>query len=213
MNIILFTKRDKPAVEKVIKCLKGNFKNVRIYKGERQEPFPQIESTEPADILISYLSPWVIPKKILDRTRLWNINFHPGPPEYPGIGCFNFAIYNGEKEYGVTAHIMEERVDSGKIIAVRRFPLYKSDSVLTLSLKSYEHMFDLFLVVIDLILRKKTLPDSSEAWQRKPYTRKELNDLCVLENGMEEEEIERRVKATAYPGMPGAHRPGEHVKK
>lgn len=205
MKINLFTKLDKPTVNEVINYLKKHFNEVTIYQGDRESPFPAKAFKEFPDILISYLSAWIIPKEILDRTKLWNINFHPGPPEYPGIGCFNFAIYNKEKGYGVTAHLMNEKVDSGKIIAVKRFPLLETDSVYSLSIKCYEHMFSLFSEVIDLILREKKLPDCDEVWKRKPYTRKELEELCKISSNMTEEEIARRIRATTYPNMPGAY--------
>ena len=75
------------------------------------------------DILISYISPWIIPPEVLNNTRMWNINFHPGSPEFPGIGCFNFAIFNSAEKFGATAHIMEPKVDTGKIIDVEYFSI------------------------------------------------------------------------------------------
>ena len=44
------------------------------------------------------------------------INFHPGPPEFRGIGCANFALLKNSKYYGSTAHVMEAKVDSGPIL-------------------------------------------------------------------------------------------------
>ncbi len=46
---------------------------------------------------------------------------------------------------------------------------------------------------------------SSEKWQRKPYTRKELNDLCLLTNDMDETEIKRRIAATTFGNKPWAY--------
>ena len=46
-----------------------------------------------------------------------------GPPaDYRGAFLYNFAILNGEEEYGVTAHLMSERFDEGALIEVDRFP-------------------------------------------------------------------------------------------
>lgn len=205
MKIALFTKVDKPFVEEIIQYLNGYFNNVIIYKGKAGDPLPVRSFDDSQDILISYLSPWIIPKEILKKTLLWNINFHPGPPEYPGIGCFNFAIYNEEKSYGVTAHLIEERVDSGRIIAVKRFSISEKDTVYSLSMKSYECMLALFFESMSAILNKNAIPSSNESWKRNPYTRKELEDLCRINIGMTEEEIKRRIKATTYPKMPGAY--------
>ena len=136
------------------------------------------ERAHPPDILISYLHPKVVSKKVLSQTKLWNINFHPGPPEYPGIGCYNFALKDDVKTYGVTAHIMEPKVDTGKIIKVKRFDVLPTDTVYSLSIKSYGHMYVMFLELMDYILKWGEVPYSSEEWKRPAYTRKELNELC-----------------------------------
>ena len=205
MKVSLFTKTGKPTVNKVIDYLNDNFVKVSIYQGKRGDLLPVECLDEVSDIAVSYLSPWIIPGQILNRTRLWNINFHPGSPKYPGIGCFNFAIYNQEETYGVTAHIMEEKVDCGRIIGTKYFPLSDEYSVSTLSIKSYENMLSLFLEIMDYIYQHKELPRSKEQWQRPPYTRKELENLCLINKDMTEEEVKRRVRATTYPDMPAAY--------
>lgn len=205
MKIVLFTKTKKPTVREVIGYLKKHFDAVTVYQGKIGDSFPRKSFAGSQDILISYLSPWIIPRQILSRTKLWNINFHPGPPEYPGIGCFNFAIYDKAKTYGITAHIMDKEVDSGRIIGVRRFPISKSDSVFILSIKSYENMFSLFVKIMKYVLKNKALPNCTEVWKRKPYTRKELEKLCKIDLNMTRDEVRRRIKATMYPAMPGSY--------
>lgn len=158
-----------------------------------------------ADLTVSYISPWVIPDRILQQTKKWAINFHPGPPEYPGIGCTNFALYEGAHEYGVTAHIMERTVDSGRILGVRRFAIEPCETVFSLTEKAYAHLSLLFEEVIEAVLRKDELPVCDEVWKRRPFTRRQLEDLCRLEFRMTKEEIDRRIRATTYPGMPGAY--------
>lgn len=202
MKFAVFAKHGKPTVDEAISYLKKKA-DVIVYQGNRGDKFPVV--TETPDVLISYLSPWIIPAGLLAKTRRWNINFHPGPPEYPGIGCFNFAIYNNEKKYGVTAHLMEAKVDSGKIIGIKRFSLIPEDDVFSLSEKSYTAMLNLFYEVMDNILNKGKIATCKEGWKRKPYTRKELNELCRINTEMDEQEIRRRVRATKYPGMPGAY--------
>lgn len=206
MRVTLFIKETKPGAGEVISYLKDHFADVSIFSAEKYSEFPQEAYKCKQDILISYLAPWVIPAKMLDTTRLWNINFHPGPPEYPGIGCTNFAIYNNEKSYGVTSHLMEKKVDTGMILAVKRFDMSKDESVYSLSMKSYKHMLELFYETMDRILNRNELPETDEKWTRSPYKREELEMLCRIEPGTPKIEIERRVKATKYPGMPGAYK-------
>ena len=205
MRVSLFTKFAKPTVDKAISYLKSHSSSFDLYQGKPGDPFPAESFRHDSDVVISYLSPWIIPKLILDKTKLWNINFHPGSLDYPGIGCFNFAIYDQAKTYGVTAHLMDEKVDRGKIVGIKEFPLEKEDSVLTLAEKSYETMIVLFFEVMDFIFKNKKLPQLEKSWQREPYRRKDLENLCLLDKNMAESEVKRRVKATTYPNMPGAY--------
>jgi methionyl-tRNA formyltransferase len=155
------------------------------------------------DYIFSFLSPSIIPSKLLEKARAAAINFHPGPPAYPGIGCTNFAIYNGEKEFGVTCHHMAPKVDSGAIINVKRFALLETDSVYTLTQRCYKFILEQFREVVSLIATGMPLPVSTETWKRKVFLRSELNALCELTTDMDEAEIRRRVRATTFPNMPG----------
>lgn len=205
MRAGLFIKREHPFTQEAQEFLGSKVDSLKVYKGMRGDPFPEDAIDEEFDIVFSYLSQWIIPETVLHRTRLWNINFHTGPPKYPGIGCTNFAIYNEENEFGITAHIMEAKVDTGRIIGVKMFALNKEDTVFTLTQKCYEAIFEIFKETVNYILEHQKLPQTDEMWQRKPYTRKELEELCRIDLSMNEEEVNKRIKATTYPDMPGAY--------
>ena len=201
----MLCKQGKASADSAADYLSNLFKDeISIYKGRVGDPFPEgIEWLE-YDYLISFLSPWIIPEHLLKKAKCAAINFHPAPPEYPGTGCFNFALYDDADTYGATCHHMAPEVDSGEIVAVRRFSVYQEDSVLTLSEKTYAHMQTLFYDIMDIILSGKELPSAvGENWRGKARTRKELDALCEIHVDMEKEEVERRVRATVFPNMPG----------
>lgn len=150
------------------------------------------------DYIFSYLSQWIIPKALIDNASKGAINWHPGPPEYPGIGCTNFAIYNNEKSFGITCHYMLEKVDSGKIIQVERFQVLPEDTVYSITQKCYLLMINSFMRIVEKIKSNENLPNSKESWKRTPYTRVQLNDLCRITLEMDEAEVNRRIKATTY---------------
>lgn len=205
-KVAFYSKINKPDIKEIIAYLNQHFEEVFIFQSDSSSSKMPSEAFEvEPDLLISYLSPWIIPDAILNKTRLFNINFHPGSPDYPGIGCFNFALYDMAKEYGITAHLMEKVVDSGKIVRVKKFPVLPSDTVHSLSLKSYSYMFNLFIELVDYIKQNNNLPPCSEVWKRKAYTRKELENLCKIDINMSTEEIDKRIRATYYPGMPSAY--------
>ena len=93
---------------------------------------------------------------------------------------------------------MKASVDCGNIIAVKRFPITKDDTVFGVTQQCYQLIEIMFYEMMDAVLQGKDLPSSTETWKRKPYTRKELNELCYISPDMSAEEMEKRIKATTY---------------
>ena len=203
MQTEIFAK-EKPGLSEAVNFLKNFTNRTTIYTGNVGDGFPQEPINRKRDLVISYMSPWIIPKEILDNTRKYAINFHPGPPEYPGIGCTNFAIYHEDKQFGVTAHIMEPKVDSGKIIAVKRFPIADNETVYSLTERCYTYILKMFYEVISKVFAEEDIFTCNEEWKRKPYTRRELDELCRITFDMEKKEIAGRIRATTYPDKQGA---------
>lgn len=197
-KVLFLCKKDNVFADRAADYIRKNFNDVLVFAGTRKDPLPNEVLQWKGDLLISFISSWIIPVDLLNNARFAAINFHPGSPEYPGTGCTNFALYNGEKEYGVTCHHMKAMVDTGNIIAVRRFPLQPDDTVYGVTQHCYQLIEELFYEIMQCIQLGQPLPESKENWTRKPYTRKQLNELCEIKPGMSEEEIERRIRATTY---------------
>ena len=83
-------------------------------------------------------------------------------------------------------------------IAVKRFPVHKSDDVASILAKTYRHQLILFYQIIKRMLAQKPLPTSPEKWSRRPFTRKELNALGQISPDMNKEEIAQRVRAAHF---------------
>ena len=174
-----------------------------VVHGERHDPLPATVADWSGDYIVSFLCPWVLPAATLGRARKAALNFHPAPPEYPGTGCYNFAIYDSAAQYGVTCHHMLPRVDSGPIVRVLRFPLLPDDTVALLKERSMSYLLTLFYEVLGVIAVGGSLPRSREKWTGKARRRAELDELCRITGDMSIAEIERRVRATTFPGAPG----------
>jgi methionyl-tRNA formyltransferase len=204
-SVLFVGKANDEYCERAAQFLRQHFPRHAIIMGGRGEAMPELARSWRGDLVVSYLSPWIIEQSLLDRASLASINFHPGPPEYPGIGCTNFAIYNQEQTFGITCHHMAAKVDTGKLIAVRRFALYPSDSVYSLTQRCYAYILTLYYEVMSLVLERKPLPICDEHWTRKPYRRKQLDALCRITADMDPDEIRRRVRAVTFPNAPGAY--------
>ena len=62
-----------------------------------------------------------------------------------------------------------------------------------------------FYDIMSTILAGLPLPASSERWCRAPFTRRQLDELCRVTPEMSPVEIQRRIRATVYPGALGAY--------
>jgi len=176
--------------------------DTKVFSGERGDPIPA--ECHGASMLVSFLSPWIVPAEVLESCRGPKVNFHPAPPEYPGIGCYNFALYDGTPLYGVTCHHMSPVPDTGKLVAVRRFPMFPSDTVSLLKDRTMVHLLSLFYEIAPRLADEAALPECTETWARKPYLRRELDELGRVTPDMPPSEIGRRVAAMRFPGAPGA---------
>lgn len=204
MKVILIAKKNKPYVNKVILLSKKLFQNTIYFDAEKKINCKDIIDLN-CDIIFSYISDQILSSKVLNSTSLYNINFHPGSTEYPGFGCFNFALYNKAKYYGCTAHLMNKRVDTGKIIDERNFAISKNETVLSLSEKTYKHMYLQFKNVATYLSKNKKIKITNNRWKRKPYKKTQLEKLCELNIKMSKNEIQNRIQATYYPNKPGVY--------
>jgi methionyl-tRNA formyltransferase len=212
VRVLFLCKKDNEFARRAATYVKRHFPNHLVFEGARKDKLPEEILNWKGDILISFISSWIYPKALLSNAAI-AINFHPGSPDYPGTGCTNFAIYNSEKEYGITCHHMNTTVDSGNIILVKRFPISESDTVYSVTQHCYKLIEESFYELMNGVLEGKPLPVTNEQWKRKPYTRKQLDELCTIDPDMPEEEIERRIKATTYKTPWAFIKIGKHIFK
>lgn len=197
-SVLFLGKKEDRYVETAVAFCQQTISHLTVQLGGWGDPLPDAAKNWQGDYIISYLSRWVLPDSLLNKAKLAAINFHPASPDYPGIGCTNFALYEEAAEYGVTCHHMAARVDTGAIIAVKRFPLFASDSVASLLARTYDHQLVLFYEVMGEILRDQPLPVSAEKWSREPFSRQTFNQLGRITPDMSQEEVAKRVRATSF---------------
>jgi methionyl-tRNA formyltransferase len=213
LQVLFLRKKDNEYAQRAEDFIRSHFPDATIFSGGRKDKLPDNVLNWKGDLMISFISSWIYPQTLLDNAGYAAINFHPGSPEYPGTGCTNFAVYNDEKEYGITCHHMNVTVDTGSIIQVKRFPIKEEDTVFTLTQQCYQLIEESFYEMMGLIIERKPLPLTNEAWKRKPYTRKQLDELCHIQPGMSEEEINKRIKATTYKTPWAFTKIGNHIFK
>lgn len=146
--------------------------------------------------LIAFCSSTIVPKEVLDGLDMPAYNFHPGPPEIPGLYPSIWAIYHGHQHYGVTAHVLYPEIDAGPIVAVDRTELPKGLDRLQVDIMARDMVYDLFARLAPaLIGSDQPLAHQDDAWGPYRYTRKDFNDLCLITPDVSAEEFTLRLRA------------------
>lgn len=164
---------DHPQAEAAWMHAREMFDVVQVQQHSRKATVIR-DPIEDAEFLLNFLSAPRIPKNDLDRFRL-ALNFHPAPPEYPGVGSASIALFDKRTVHGVTCHVMTEEFDAGTILQVRRFKIEPEWGYTSLWERSLAESLNQFRQVCGQLadgipLRK----DWSVGWARKAYTRKEF---------------------------------------
>lgn len=196
-SVLFLGKQDDLNCASALAFCERHFPGLDSCLGRTGEPLPEEVARWGGTLLISYRSPWIVPGSMLQYCQ-HAINFHPGPPKYPGTGCVNFALYEGAEWYGVTCHHMTERVDEGAIIHADHFPIYPEDDVASLLERAHAHLLRQLFDVLDYWRRWGEFPEAPEKWSGKKHTRAELDELARITPEMDSAEVARRVRATSY---------------
>lgn len=179
--------------------------NIRIYNGN--EVYSEINTfKENLDVIYVNTYPELIRSDLIDSAKKGAVNFHMAPlPKYRGVFGYNFAIYNQEKQYGVTAHRLSNQFDRGDLIEVDMFDIYPDKiTVKELVELSEEHLFELFKRTYYRIKRGEKI-NYLEQGEGKYYSRKDFENLKQIKESDTADIIRRKIRAFWYPPYEGAY--------
>ena len=112
---------------------------------DRVDEFDKILDDLGAGLGISWSYSQVLQPSTLNRFPLGIWNMHGGRiPEYRGANVLQWAIANGERELGVTWHIMREEIDAGEILAEDTVNIEPEETALDARAKIFAKGIELF---------------------------------------------------------------------
>jgi methionyl-tRNA formyltransferase len=153
------------------------------------------------DVVVSFLFWERIREPLISGPRIGCLNFHPAPlPDIRGLGGYNIAIAEAMPEWGVSAHFVDERFDTGDLVAVERFPIARDETAFSLDLRSQERLYEVFARVMDSALGGDDLPRTPQG-EGRYISRKEFEEARRVKPG---DDVERKLRAFWYPPYPGA---------
>lgn len=79
------------------------------------------------------------------------LNVHPSLlPAYPGLGGYERAFHDGVKESGVTVHLVDSGLDTGKVILQQSFARAATDTLETFTAKGQQIEHRLYREALEL---------------------------------------------------------------
>jgi folate-dependent phosphoribosylglycinamide formyltransferase PurN len=131
------------------------------------------------NIIISSCSLY-IPRKIYHKTNRFCINRHSGKlPLYQGLLPIFHSLCNGENYLGVSIHIVEREIDSGKNISFVKFKV-NSKSLYSLYQNSFKLSLNALITAVEQLKKYQKLKKyvSLNKKRRRYYKFPENSDWC-----------------------------------
>lgn len=153
-----------------------------------------------ADILLSLENNQIFREPWLEffNDRLGIVNAHHGPlPRYGGFWPEVWAIWNREKNFGVTLHYVDRSVDGGNLIAQKRVKISEDDTRKTLYDKCTKATFELFKQVLPRALKRK-MPGRKQNLALRTYYGRRLPNDGFVDFSWSAEKIRRFFRAVSF---------------
>ena len=153
------------------------------------------------DYIFCFRSKFILKTNILKTSKL-SINFHPSLPKYRGVGGVNYAIYNNDKYFGYTVHIINKKIDNGKILFVDKFKIRKNESVDSLLSRTHKKMFNKFVQIVKNIYKNENFikillkKENVYRWSKKYYNNKDLDKFYEIKVTESPSNINKKIRST-----------------
>lgn len=206
-------------IEVVSVCTDNQFENSPTAAMARELNIPVISMEEAEeyvnnhpgeiDLVTSYLYWRKIRKPLIEVPNYGCINFHPAIlPDWKGCGGYNVAILNKLPQWGVTAHYVNEDIDTGKLIKVDKFDFdYTTDTAQTLEKVTQDKLVELYKNIILQVKEKGVLPTLDIDNSQGTYiSRKQMNDMKEIKiENLNNEDLDLKIRAFWFPPYDGAY--------
>jgi methionyl-tRNA formyltransferase len=158
----------------------------------------RLKEAEPDVIVATNWRTW-IPPEIFALPPYGTLNVHDSLlPKYAGFAPLIWALINGEREVGVTAHIMTEEMDAGDIVLQRAVPVGPKDTTTDLFHKTLELFGPITVDGLALLATGRTDWTPQDRSQASFFHKRSIEDSRI-DWSWPAEDIERLVRAQADP--------------
>ncbi|MFD8559465.1 methionyl-tRNA formyltransferase [Streptosporangium canum] len=182
------------------------------YRPDDEELLAALRDAAPDIIVANNWRTW-LPSEIFDLPLHGTLNVHDSLlPAYAGFSPLIWALINGEKEVGVTAHRMNAELDAGDIVLQRAVPVGPDDTVTDLFHRTVDLIEPIVREALDLIASGRARWVAQDRSKASFFHKRSVEDGRIDWN-WPAEDLERLVRAQSdpYPSAFTYHR-GERIR-
>ncbi len=105
------------------------------------------------DVVIACMGwKWILSPEFVGRRKNTMINVHPSLlPRHPGAHAHDLVLAAKDTESGMTIHVIDDGVDTGKILLQKSCPVFPDDTVETLKARVQELECEWYPKVLQMI--------------------------------------------------------------
>lgn len=157
-----------------------------------------LKEVQPDLVVANNWRTW-IPPQIFTLPRHGILNVHDSLlPAYAGFSPLIWALINGEKEVGVTAHMMNAELDAGDIVVQRAVPVGPDDTTTDLFHRTVDLIAPIVTEALDLIASGRTDWTPQDRAKASFFHKRSIEDGNI-DWTWPAEDIERLVRAQSDP--------------
>lgn len=194
-------------------CLEHNiniFDNNEVYQMIASGDMPHI------DLAISNTYGRLIKSPLIQWASGNCINFHAAIlPDYKGLYTYNHGLFNGEKEWGVSVHYINEKFDEGKIIQIKKFSINPDKiTVKELERKTQKIAYELTIEIVEKWEKEGPLPSRAQEGKGIYYSKEDFEKAKKVKITDGADLVKKKIHAFWCPPYEGAYIEigGEHFQ-
>jgi methionyl-tRNA formyltransferase len=158
----------------------------------------RLKEADPDIIVANNWRTW-IPPRIFRSPRYGTLNVHDSLlPAYAGFSPIIWALINGEREVGVTAHLMDDDLDAGDIVLQRAVAVGPTDTATDLFHRTVDLIGPITVDSLALIASGQTEWTKQDRSKASFFHKRSVEDSRI-DWTWPAEEIERLVRAQSDP--------------
>lgn len=157
------------------------------------------------DVLLSVVNPVVLSDEVLAVARVAAVNYHDSLlPRLRGVNATTWCLLEGDREHGITWHVMAPALDAGPVLLQERFAVTDADTAETLNRRCAKAFVRSVPVVVSAIVNRSVpspgvvVSGDGRIWRRRDRPAR----AGVVDWSASTEETSRLVRALSFGASP-----------